>query len=348
MLTGSRLASRLRTLGWIVAASAAVGFSAGLARTLAGSAPNPWRGLVTATAIGLSTGAVELLFLSDALRRVRFTAALLIKTLVHGALITAVFAGASWLFAARFDLQEQYRTFAMVAGLGGGCIFVGTFLRSVTRLVGGGVFRDFLTGRYHQPVEETRVFMFVDLVGSTSIAERIGHVQFYRLLRDFFHDLTEPVLASGGEIYKYVGDEVIVAWSTERALRGAACLRCVFDMADAIARNAGRYEREFGCVPEFRAGLHTGAVVVGEIGDDRQEIAFLGDVMNTCARIQGECKTVNRQLLLSGELLSRLSPPPWAQVERVGAIRLRGKDRETELFSVTRAPVPPTTAQLPR
>ncbi|MFP4365353.1 MAG: hypothetical protein ACLFR1_15935 [Spirochaetia bacterium] len=61
--------------------------------------------------------------------------------------------------------------------------------------------------------------MFLDLTSSTAIAERIGHVQFLSLLRDFFMDVSEAVIAHGGEIYKYVGDEAIILWDREKGVK---------------------------------------------------------------------------------------------------------------------------------
>jgi hypothetical protein len=75
----SRRAGPLRTVAWIVAISSAIGFGIGLARTLLGMSPSPWRGLVMAATISFVTACAELFFLGDAVRRLPFTAAVLIK-----------------------------------------------------------------------------------------------------------------------------------------------------------------------------------------------------------------------------------------------------------------------------
>src|SRR6185436_7977987 len=101
--------------------------------------------------------------------------------------------------------------------------------------------------------------LFLDLEKSTTLAERLGSARYFELLRRFVDDLTDPIVASRGEIYQYAGDGV----------RDANCVRCFFWARDALAREAARYTRDFGTVPRFRAGLHGGTVTAGELGDLR-------------------------------------------------------------------------------
>src|SRR5439155_16084251 len=92
---------------------------------------------------------------------------------------------------------------------------------------------------------------------------------------------SRPILDADGEIYQYAGDEVVVTWPLAAGVRSANCVRCFFAIRDAIARGAARYRRDFGVVPGFRGGLHAGAVTAGELGDLRQQIVFVGDILNT-------------------------------------------------------------------
>lgn len=337
MRIGTRLAVRLRKLIWIVAVGTSVGLGVGALRTLLGSSSAPWGGLALGFSIAAVVGAADVFFMADAARRLSFAVGILVRTLGHAALVLATFAVVSRLFAEEIAQRGRSNVALMVGGISAACILFGTSVQRVRRLLGGRELLHFVTGRYHRPVEETRVFLFLDLVSSTTIAERIGHLQFYRLVREFFFDITEPILESRGEIYKYVGDEVIVVWTLEDAVAEARCARCAFAMVDAIERQRDKYEQSFGVVPSFRVGLHVGPVVTGEIGDDRQEIAFLGDTVNTAARIQAECKAVGRWLLLSAELLEKLELPAWMKSERVGTVQLRGKDRGVDLFALDRA-----------
>jgi len=100
-----------------------------------------------------------------------------------------------------------------------------------------------------------------------------------------------------------VGDEVIVTWRLAAQMSERHYLDCFFAIQDRIAERADLYRREFGVVPNFRAGLHTGSVVISECGDSRRQVAYFGDTMNVTARLQEHCKEVGRALLVSADLL---------------------------------------------
>jgi adenylate cyclase len=90
-----------------------------------------------------------------------------------------------------------------------------------------------------------------------------------------------------------------------------------------------------------RAWLCTrGSVVAGETGGLKREIVYSGDTVHTTSRIEGVAKETNRDLLVSVDLLRALEVPEGCVVEPLGAYRLRGKEREVELFAVEAAPAP--------
>ena len=192
-----------------------------------------------------------------------------------------------------------------------------------------------MVGVYHRPKAEERVFLFLDLEGSTQLAERLGSARYFELLRRFVDDLTEPVLAAEGEIYQYAGDEVVITWPMAAGVRGANCVRCFFGIRATLAKNRARYEHEFGTLPRFRGGLHGGVVTAGELGDLRQQIVFVGDILNTAARLEEYAKRSALDLVVSGALLERLALPPGVAAAHCGELALRGKDAPVAAFSLT-------------
>jgi len=217
-------------------------------------------------------------------------------------------------------------------------VFFTLVFLNVNEKYGPGVFRKLLMGRYHRPREEERIFMFLDIRSSTTIAERLGHIRFFNLLNDFFQDITNPIISHSGEIYQYVGDEVVITWEMDKGLRNANCIRCFFQIQEAIQRASGRYRDKYGVVPEFKAGLHCGPVTVGEIGVIKKDIVYSGDVLNTTSRIQSVCNKFRVKILLSKELLDRLSLPPHGfSSRRMGIIELKGKKQKVELYTFEEA-----------
>jgi adenylate cyclase len=209
------------------------------------------------------------------------------------------------------------------------------FIVQMNRMIGANVLGYFVTGVYHRPKAEERIFLFLDLEGSTQLAERLGSARYFELLRRFVDDLTEPVLEADGEIYQYAGDEVVITWPLETGLRGANCVRCFFGIHAVVASHAARYERDFGVVPRFRGGVHGGTVTAGELGDLRQQIVFVGDILNTAARLEEYAKRSGVDLVASGSLLDRMKVPSGVEVRDCGELELRGKGERVDAYSLS-------------
>jgi adenylate cyclase len=96
-------------------------------------------------------------------------------------------------------------------------------------------------------------------------------------------------------------------------------------MLDAVTHRNAEYQRSYELVPSFHAALHIGPIVVSEMGDVHREIVFLGDTMNTTARIGAASSELGRDVLASADLVDRLTVPAGIVIEPLGPIPLRGK-----------------------
>lgn len=237
---------------------------------------------------------------------------------LHASPFDAVVLGAVKKFLSGLDFIKLFISW--------GIIFLGTIVSLlVYDKYGPGNFRNLLLGRYFHPRTEKRIFMFLDIRSSTTIAERIGDEQYFRFIHDFINDATPAILYTKGEIYQYVGDEIVVSWTMPNGLIDNNCINCFFEIQDTIQAKREQYLKLFKHVPEFKAGLHYGDVITGEIGTIKKEIAFSGDVLNTASRIQSECNKHQVDFLLSDELLNLLKLSEKYNVKRIGTIQLRGK-----------------------
>ncbi len=199
---------------------------------------------------------------------------------------------------------------------------------------GHGILWHIIRGKYHLPKEETRIFMFADLNSSTTITEQLGDQRYHELLRDFFADITNPVIDNKGEVYQYVGDEIVIVWKYENGIAGNSCVQCFFDMKQQIKKRGDYYRSKYGLVPGFKAGIHFGKVIIGEIGVIKRDIAFSGDVLNTTSRIEGKCRDFNVETIASDDLISALSFGDRFISRQLGHIRLRGKEKEMGLSTL--------------
>ena len=275
--------------------------------------------------------------MSEPLRRAPFAVVFLAKTVITTLLIVVAYGlGGLVLFPNRFATASALHDLARDTGFALAVAGVFQLLVMVRNLIGGRVLTNIVLGRYHRPLSEERIFMFVDVSGSTALAEKAGAIGAYSMISRFFFDVAQETVRFAGETHAYIGDAVIVTWPLQHGLENARCLRCYFGICDRIRAKSSLYQRDFGVVPRFRVGVHGGPVVAGECGDDKRQIVYFGDTINTAARIQEACKVFDRPLLLSGELIGRMALLPGYRATSLGRAKLRGREHEVELFTVER------------
>jgi adenylate cyclase len=203
---------------------------------------------------------------------------------------------------------------------------------------GPGNLLSLLLGRFHHPKSDHRIFMFLDLKSSTSIAEKLGHIQYSRLIQDCFTDLT-IIRDYKAEIYQYVGDEVVLSWPLVKGLENLNCIKAYFNFQNLLEQRSHIYKEKYGVAPFFKAGLNVGDVTIAEVGQIKREIAFHGDTLNTAARIQGMCNQYKKGLLLSQALKELIEGSAELKIDLMGEVLLRGKNQPLKIYSIAEIPL---------
>lgn len=297
---------------------------------------------------GSILGIFEVFYFTDRFKKKSFGYAIIVKSLFYiVGMIILVFLITVFEFlrAEKFSVEnikifsgEFFRNIGLVLLtniLPWGPIFlISIILLQVSDKYGQGVFLKFISGKYHTPKEETRIFMFLDIKSSTSIAEALGSIKYFELINEFFYDVTDAIIESKGEIYQYVGDEIVISWKLKNGIENYNCLNCFYDIQDAVKNHSDKYESKYGLVPSFKAGIHFGEVTVGEIGVAKREIAFSGDVLNTTSRIQELCNKYNQKLIVSKDLLDLMNLNDSFFIAEIGHMNLRGRTAPIMLYSV--------------
>jgi adenylate cyclase len=262
-----------------------------------------------------------------------------IKGLLYGTVITLVVGGelGARIVGARRPAGATADFTPLSVALSFAVTFAFMIVLQIGQLVGGRTLRDIVLGRYHRPRAEERFFLFVDIAGSTPLAERLGPVAVHRFLGRVFRVASQPIDAHQGEIYQYVGDEMVITWTVLEGRPGARPLACFFAIERALAAARPRFEREFSAVPGLRAALHAGPVVTGEVGVSRRAIVFHGDVMNTAARLEQAARELDRRFLVSGDALAQLPPADGWVLEDLGPRSLRGRAAPVHVWAVHEA-----------
>ncbi|NNL08154.1 MAG: adenylate/guanylate cyclase domain-containing protein [Croceitalea sp.] len=301
------------------------------------------------TLVGLSVGAIELLFLNK-----RFTSKTLLQKIIYKLLFYICFLFLVMLIAFPVAASIQLQTTILDQAV---WIKFIAYLSSITLLstavqlsvslvasllyseisenLGQGVLLNFFTGKYHTPKEENRIFMFADMKSSTTIAEKLGHIEYFELLKTYYQVLAPPIVKHAGEVYQYVGDEIVISWKLKNGLENNNCLRAFFEMQRALTNHAEIFEKRFGLMPSFKAGLHYGLVTTGEIGELKKDIIFTGDVLNATARLQSMCNDYRVDNIISSELLEMLNLNDTFKIQTLGTQELKGKKEKVSLATLS-------------
>lgn len=156
------------------------------------------------------------------------------------------------------------------------------------------MFASLLLSRYRRPRSEKRIFLLVDLVGSTRYAERCGNLRTQQYLGEFLKTVALSVRRFGGTVDDYIGDAALITWRFEKGTHRSACIRCVLHIFQAIQAKKNLWIHEFEEAPRLRAALHGGPIIVAEIGLDYRKITYFGDTVNTTARIEGLARQLGK------------------------------------------------------
>lgn len=154
-----------------------------------------------------------------------------------------------------------------------------------------GLYERFVLSRYvssstlasladeHQSRIEELTFLFSDIRGFTSFTEQNAPDVVVETLNRVLGDQTEIIARHGGDIDKYVGDEIVAVFSGETAIRDAAVASLEIQQ-----RFQADGERYLGL--HVGIGINSGSVVVGEIGSElRADFTAVGDNVNVAARL---------------------------------------------------------------
>jgi adenylate cyclase len=210
------------------------------------------------------------------------------------------------------------------------------FIEQMGLLVGPRVLLNIGLGKYHKPRYEQRLFLFLDMASSTSHAESLGDYRFSRLIQDSFSLLADTVIRNDAEIYRYMGDAVLIHWPLEEGIQQDRCMNIYYEFCNELQWQRKYFEEQYGFVPKFKAAAHCGQVVAAVVGVHKQEISFFSDVLNTLARLQDQCNPLGQRMLLSGDLAHRLEQQGSNyQLQDLGLIPLKGKQHPIEVYAVS-------------
>lgn len=215
-------------------------------------------------------------------------------------------------------------------------LFILQLIRQIRRTVVKGLTKKYLSGRLNQPISETRIFLFMDLLSSTAYAEKLGHQTYSCFIKEIYSEFDEYILTTKGSLYQFVGDQVVVVWNLEDGLKNNNAARFFYLVEAALKKKEKYFIDKYGIAPTFKAGLHYGEVAITEVGNIlKREIAYHGDAVNTTARICSLASEVNERILVSEDFIKRTQVNlPGVNAKFFGRYNLKGKKNGVNIYKL--------------
>jgi adenylate cyclase len=232
----------------------------------------------------------------------------------------------------RFIKEEDFKvilsyTFFFLAAI--------TFTIQMSRKIGYSTLLNMITGKYHEPREEDRIFMLIDLKSSVTIAEKFGNLKYHQFLNEFYYVITKCIITAKGNIYRYVGDEIMVSWKLKTGLNNFNCLRTYFYIKSEIRKQREKFLSQFNLVPEYTTCFHEGKVVVGEIGEVKSQVVFSGETLSELQKLKKSSSIFQENLIISETLIKQMDIPAIYVKKELGCITLNKEEKNFKVYSLT-------------
>ena len=170
--------------------------------------------------------------------------------------------------------------------------------------------------------------VFCDIRGYTAFAERHDPEVVVEVLNLYFQSLSELVVSHGGDIDKYVGDQIVAVFQGGQMVENAvSCALAMQRKTAALARERPDWHLAVGI------GINTGEVVMGAMGSrERMDYTVLGDAVNLAARLCGEARA--GQTLISASSQRALAGSPEFAITALPPLTIKGKSEPVPVYQV--------------
>ncbi|MEX1365483.1 MAG: adenylate/guanylate cyclase domain-containing protein, partial [Nannocystaceae bacterium] len=174
--------------------------------------------------------------------------------------------------------------------------------------------------------------LFSDIRGFTAFSETVEPEEVVHMLNRYLDAQAQVVEAHGGDIDKFVGDELMATFRGQDM--EARALACAVEMIEAMAAVDAELPPE---VPRLQVGvgINAGEVVLGAMGArSRMDFTVIGDAVNLGARL---CAAASSgQVIASAAVRQAAGPTPGLDFEALPPIAVKGKREPVEVWAVSR------------
>jgi adenylate cyclase len=177
--------------------------------------------------------------------------------------------------------------------------------------------------------------LFCDLRDFTTLSEKRKAEEIVALLNEYFTEMVDCVMAEGGVVDKYIGDNIMAVFGApvSRPDDAQRAVRSALHMREALVKLNTRFEERGWPTLRFGIGIHTGEVVAGNIGSaKRMEYTVIGDAVNLASRLETKTKELACDLLISEATYARCKDV--IDGEPAGEVKVKGREQIVQIYKV--------------
>jgi adenylate cyclase len=195
---------------------------------------------------------------------------------------------------------------------------------------------------------EEITLLVCDIRNYTKISEQISPTELASVMARWFKQVTKVIESCGGTIDKFIGDAVMVRWSTEGVEDKQAAVCRALEAAVALDGICGEINQKYRHLPfpiRIGAGINTGQAILGNMGGGTyREYTAIGDAVNLTFRFESASKTLNSDIVIGPDSYQNLAERFWKG--RCQSVNIKGRDAPILVWPVRFAEVKAMMAQL--
>lgn len=184
---------------------------------------------------------------------------------------------------------------------------------------------------------KTLSILFSDLEGFSRLAEQMQPEPLTALLNDYLTDMSDIILDEGGTLDKYLGDGIVAFWNAplDQTDHAACACRAALRCQQRLLERADDFTAQAGGELKARIGLHTGEVIVGNMGSKvRFDYSILGDAANLASRLESANKHFGTAIMVSETTWQQAGGSVNFIGRELGWVKVLGRNTPVNVFEL--------------